>query len=96
MDDKKNKESWWSKFKNHIEITKLAGKIGYALPGIKTDLEKLKDENMKKIINTQIEEIEIEDKNFDGDDGSNENLERYKDIFIRLNLLKQKINNNIT
>ena len=94
MDDKKNKESWWSKFKNHIEITKFAGKIGYVLGESKTDLEKLKDENKKNIIKAQIEEIEIENNNFDGDDGSNENLERYKDIFTRLNLLKQKINNN--
>ena len=96
MDDTKNKESWWSKFKNHIEMTKLSGKIGYALSVIKADMEKVKDEDNKKITKSQIEEIEIDNNNLDGDDGSNENLERYKDIFNRLNLLKQKINNDLS
>jgi ATP-dependent Clp protease ATP-binding subunit ClpX len=40
------------------------------------------------------EEIEIENTNFNGDDGTTENLERYKVIFTRLNLLKQKINDD--
>ena len=90
----KNKDSSWRKFKNHIEMTKLSVKIGYTLPLIITDLEKLKDENKKIILKAEIEEIEIENTNFNGDDGSTENLESYKDIFTRLNLLKQKINNN--
>lgn len=92
--DEKNKDSSWRKFKNHIEITKLSVKIGFNLPIIKTDLEKLKDENKKNIIKSEIEEIEIENTNFNGDDGTTENLERYKDIFTRLNLLKQKINDD--
>ncbi len=39
---KKNKDSSWRKFKNHIEITKLSLKIGYILPLKITDLEKFK------------------------------------------------------
>ena len=96
MMKKKNKESWLRKFKNHIQITKLAMKIGYNVSIVEIDSDKLKDENKKKNIKAEIEEIKIEDNNFNGDDGSTENLERYKEIFTRLELLKQKINNDLT
>ena len=83
------KESWWKQTKNHLKITKLVWKFGYWK--IKSDIEKILDLNVKETLKFRLEDILSEDKRFNGDDGSTQNLIKYENLVNKLLELKQEV-----
>ena|ERR1035437_4919197 len=83
------KESWWKQTKNHLKITKLVWKFGDWK--IKSDIEKILDLNVKETLKFRLEDILSEDKRFNGDDGSTQNLIKYENLVNKLLELKQEV-----
>jgi hypothetical protein len=84
-------ESWFKSTKNHLRITKLAGNFGWIVAELKTDIEKIIDLQVKESVKCRLEDLKADDKMFDGDNGSTQNLLKYENLFQKLVELKQDV-----
>ena len=86
-----HKISRWKSFKNHLNISQLAAKSGYVSSRIAGYIDSIEDEPERNRLKQKFEVINAEDRRFNGDDGSNENLERYIMIVEQYKQLKSEL-----
>ena len=85
------KESWFKRTKNHLRITKLAGNFGWIVAELKTDIEKITDLKVKETLKCRLEDLQNEDKKFNGDNGSTQNLIVYENLLLKMEELEQDV-----
>lgn len=86
-------ETWWKRTKNHLKITKLAWTFGGVETSIKSNIKLLTDQNLIKDFQIRLNDLEADNKKFNGDDGSSQNLVKYENLLKKLFTLEQEVKN---